>query len=97
MALIGRVINRFIYNIDIMISCMVNIVNNIYHCNGDTFMKKMVSMAKDAYLGVRTTKEVRQILEQLAEEGYRTLSQQCEMIIVEWLKEQGHLEKKPTK
>ena len=44
-------------------------------------MKKMVSMAKDAYLGVRTTKEIRKILERLAEEGYRTLSQQAEMAI----------------
>ena len=51
-------------------------------------------MAK--YLDVRTTKEVRQILERLAEEGCRTLSQQCEMIIVEWLKEQGHIKKKPA-
>jgi len=59
-------------------------------------MEKIDAMAKDAYLGVRTTKEVRQILERLAEEGYRTLSQQCEMIIVEWLKEQGHMKKKPT-
>ena len=75
---------------------MINIVNDIYHCNGDTFMEKMASMAKDAYLGVRTTKEVRQILERLAEEGYRTLSQQCEMIIVEWLKEQGYIKKRPA-
>ena len=75
---------------------MINIVNNIYHCNGGTFMEKITSMAKDAYLGVRTTKEVRQILERLAEEGYRTLSQQCEMIIVEWLKEQGYIKKKST-
>jgi hypothetical protein len=76
---------------------MVNIVKNIYPCNGDAFMKKMVSMAKDAYLGVRTTKEIRKILERLAEEGYRTLSQQAEMAIIEWLKEQGHLKKKPNK
>ena len=76
---------------------MVNIVNNIYHCNGDTFMQKVKNMAKDAYIGVRTTQEIRKILERLAEEGYRTLSQQAEMAIIEWLKEQGHLEKKPTK
>ena len=48
-------------------------------------MEKMAYMAK--YLGVRTTKEVGQILERLAEEGDRILSQQCEMFIVEWLKE----------
>jgi len=76
---------------------MVNIVNNIYHCNGDAFMEKMQNMAKDAYIGVRTTQEIRKILERLAEEGYRTLSQQAEMAIIEWLKEQGHLKKKPTK
>jgi len=57
-------------------------------------MEKIASMAK--YLIDRTTKEVRQILERLAEEGYRTLSQQCEMILVEWLKEHGHIKKKPT-
>jgi len=57
-------------------------------------MEKVASMAK--YLDVRTTKEVRQILERLAEEGCRTLSQQCEMIIVEWLKEQGHIKKNPA-
>ena len=57
----------------------------------------MQNMAKDAYIGVRTTKEVRKILERLAEEGYRTLSQQCEMVLIEWLKEQGYYVRKPTK
>jgi len=76
---------------------VVNIVNNIYHCNGDGFVERMQNMAKDAYIGVRTTQEVRKILERLAEEGYRTLSQQAEMAIIEWLKEQGHLKKKPSK
>jgi hypothetical protein len=56
-------------------------------------MKNKV-MAKDAYIGIRTTNEIRNLLEQLAKEGYRTLSQQCEMAIIEWLKSQGHLKKK---
>jgi len=48
-------------------------------------------MAKNEYIGFRTSKEVKQTLQKLAEEGYRTLSQQCEMVIIEWLKEQGYL------
>ena len=51
-------------------------------------------MAKDAYIGIRTTTEVLKLLEKQAEEGYRTLSQQCEMILIEWLKSEGHLKKK---
>ena len=51
-------------------------------------------MAKKAYIGVRTTEEVRTLLEKLAKEGYRTLSQQCEMILIEWLKEHKLISKK---
>jgi hypothetical protein len=54
-------------------------------------------MAKSEYIGFRTTKEIRQLLEELAEQGYRTLSQQCEMAIIEWLKANGYLKKKPKK
>lgn len=46
-------------------------------------------MAKSEYIGFRTSKEIRQILQELAKQGYRTLSQQCEMAIIEWLKEHG--------
>ena len=56
---------------------------------------KKETMAKDEYIGFRTSPEIKQLLQKLADEGYRTLSQQCEMIIIEWLKERGHL-KKPT-
>jgi hypothetical protein len=52
------------------------------------FVNHNESMAKKAYIGIRTTEETRAILEKLAKEGYRTLSQQCEMILIEWLK--GH-------
>lgn len=55
-------------------------------------------MAKDEYIGFRTSTETKRILQELADQGYRTLSQQCEMIIVEWLKKKGHLkEKSPPK
>jgi hypothetical protein len=37
---------------------------------------------------------VKKILQELADKGYRSMSQQCEMIIIEWLKEQGHLKEK---
>jgi hypothetical protein len=49
-----------------------------------------VSMAKPVNIGFRTTPEVKEILEKLAKEGYRTVSQQVEMIVREWLKEHGH-------
>ncbi|HQL89115.1 MAG TPA: hypothetical protein PLQ15_00810 [Syntrophales bacterium] len=51
-------------------------------------------MAKDEYIGFRTSQEIKQILQKLADEEYRTLSQQCEMAIIEWLVERGYFEKK---
>ena len=54
-------------------------------------------MAKDKHIGFRTSSEIKQILQRLAEKGYRTISQECEMIIIEWLKEHGHLKKQPKK
>ncbi len=56
-----------------------------------------VNMAKDKHIGFRTSDEIKQILDQLADKGYRTISQQCEMIIIEWLKEHGYLKEKPKK
>ena len=50
-------------------------------------------MAKPVNIGFRTTPEIKEILEKLAKEGYRTVSQQVEMIVREWLKEHGHLKK----
>jgi ribosomal protein S8 len=59
---------------------------------------KNTPMAKEEYIGFRTSTETKQLLQKLADDGYRTLSQQCEMIIVKWLKEQGYLkEEKPPK
>jgi hypothetical protein len=54
-------------------------------------------MAKKVYIGLRTTEEIRAILEKLAKEGYRTLSQQCEMILIEWLKEHDYLKRQIKK
>jgi len=54
-------------------------------------------MAKDEYIGFRTSKEIKQILQDLADEGYRTLSQQCEMAVIQWLFEQGYLKGKQKK
>ena len=65
----------------------------IYHCNGGVFMQKR-AMAKDEYIGFRTSVEIKQIVQKLADEGYRTLSQECEMIIIEWLKEHGLIKQK---
>ena len=52
---------------------------------------KYFGMAKSEYIGIRTTPEIKKILQELADKGYRSLSQQCEMAIIEWLKEHGHL------
>ncbi len=49
-------------------------------------------MAKTEYIGIRTSSDIKKILQELADKGYRSLSQQCEMAIIEWLKEHGHLE-----
>ena len=57
-------------------------------------MKKSIIMAKDEYIGFRTTSETKGLLEKLAKSGYRTLSQQCEMAVIEWLKEHGYLKGK---
>ena len=56
-------------------------------------MKKEI-MAENEYIGFRTSKEIKQTLQELADEGYRTLSQQCEMVVIEWLKEHGYLKGK---
>jgi hypothetical protein len=48
-------------------------------------------MAKEEYIAFRTSAQVKQILEDVAKKDYRSLSQQCEMIIVQWLKEHNHI------
>jgi len=60
-------------------------------------MKNKKIMAKDEYIGVRTSTEIKQILQKLANEGYRSLSQECEMIIIQWLKQKGYLKEKKAK
>jgi hypothetical protein len=55
-------------------------------------------MGKDENIAFRTSSETKQLLERLAKEGYRSLSQQCEMIVLDWLKQQGYVgmeEKEP--
>jgi hypothetical protein len=54
-------------------------------------------MAKDEYIGFRTESKIKETLQNLADDGYRTLSQQCEMIIIEWLKAHGHIKDKLRK
>ena len=58
-------------------------------------MEKSKIMAKDVYIGFRTTAEIRETLQEMADEGFRTLSQQCEMIVIQWLKQHGQLPDKP--
>ena len=50
-------------------------------------MKKNDAMSKPVYISFRTTEKVRKILERLAKDGYRSLSQQCEMLILQRLKQ----------
>lgn len=52
-------------------------------------------MPKNENIGFRTTPEIKAILQKLADKGYRTVSQQCEMIIIEWLKENDHVNQEP--
>jgi ribosomal protein S8 len=49
-------------------------------------------MGKEENIAFRTSSETKQILETLAKEGYRSLSQQCEMIVLDWLKQKGYIE-----
>jgi hypothetical protein len=60
-------------------------------------IRQNVFMAKPVQIGFRTTPEIKEILEKLAKEGYRTVSQQVEMIVREWLKEHEHLQEGTSK
>jgi len=60
-------------------------------------MRQNAIMAKPVNIGFRTTPEIKEILDKLAREGYRTVSQQVEMIVREWLKEHGHLKEDSKK
>ena len=51
-------------------------------------------MGKEESITIRTRSEIKGVLQKLANEGYRTLSQQCEMILIHWLRENGHLKDK---
>lgn len=49
---------------------------------------------KRPILSFRADEEIRQIIEDLAKEEYRSMSRQLEKIVLEWLKEKGMLKKK---
>jgi hypothetical protein len=44
---------------------------------------------KPANISFKTTPELKATLERLAEEGFRSLSAQIEMIVIQWLDQQG--------
>jgi hypothetical protein len=48
-------------------------------------------MKKPDYITFRTTPQVKAVLEKLANEGFSSLSQECEMIIVSWLLEKKQI------
>jgi hypothetical protein len=54
-------------------------------------------MAREEYIGIRTSTEIKNILQEIARKDYRTLSQQCEMILIQWLKDHGHMPESPEK
>jgi len=51
-------------------------------------------MSKEDYIALRTRPEIKKLLTDVAKQEYRSLSQQCEMILIEWLKKHGHLKEK---
>ena len=52
---------------------------------------------KPASITFKTTPEIKKALEKLAEEGFRSLSAQMEMIVIKFLEEQGIEAKRPSK
>jgi hypothetical protein len=62
-------------------------------------MKKIkhTELMKPESITFKTTPEIKKVLEKLADEGFRSLSAQCEMIIIKYLQEQGIELKKPKK
>jgi hypothetical protein len=54
-------------------------------------MQNSEIMGKEENIAFRTSPEIKKILERLAKEGYRSLSQQCEMIVISWLKNHGYM------
>ena len=44
---------------------------------------------KPALISFKTSPEIKEALEKLAKEGFRSLSAQCEMIVIKYLDEQG--------
>jgi len=50
-------------------------------------------MPKEDFIALRTRPEIKKLLTDIAKQEYRSLSQQCEMILIEWLKKHNHLKK----
>jgi len=48
-------------------------------------------------LTIKTSPEIKEMLEKIAWEELRTISGQVEMILVQWLKAKGHLKKEGKK
>ena len=78
---------------------MQTLADNIFYVN-KKFLKYVANplgtmanepMGKEESITIRTRIEIKEILQKLARKGYRTLSQQCEMMLIEWLREKGHL------
>jgi hypothetical protein len=52
---------------------------------------------RQVLLTLKTSAEIKEILEKIAWEELRTLSGQVEMVLVEWLEAGGHLKKEEKK
>jgi len=51
----------------------------------------MPKSTKPEYISIRTPADIKQLLADIADKECRTLSQQCFMIIRDWLKDNGHI------
>jgi len=56
-----------------------------------------IELMKPSSITFKTSPEIKKALEKLAEEGFRSLSAQIEMIVVKFLEKQGIAYKKPKK
>jgi hypothetical protein len=47
---------------------------------------------KDEFIALRTSQEVKKLLTDIAEHECRTLSQQCNKILLDWLRKNGYID-----
>ena len=53
---------------------------------------KLRLSSRSASITFKTKVEIKDLLERLAKQQFRSLSQQCEMIVIKWLIDERHIE-----